>query len=30
MEGSQNLMWGLLAPCHTLYAEIFMCAPSTW
>jgi len=21
---------GLLAPCHTRYAETFMCAPSTW
>ena len=22
-------MWGLLAPCHTPYAETFVCAPST-
>jgi len=22
-------MWGLLAPCHTPYAETFMCAQST-
>jgi len=29
-EGSQNLMWGLLAPCRTPYAETFMCAQSTW
>ena len=27
---SKNLMWGLLAPCHTPYAETFMCAQSTW
>ena len=27
---SQNLMWGLLAPCRTAYAETFMCAQSTW
>ena len=27
---SQNLMWGLLAPCRTPYAETFMCAQSTW
>jgi len=27
---SQNLMWGLLAPCRTSYAETFMCAESTW
>ena len=25
---SQNLMWGLLAPCRTSYAETFMCAQS--
>jgi len=27
---SQNLMWGLLAPCRTSYAKTFMCAQSTW
>jgi len=27
---SQNLMWGLIAPYRTPYAETFMCAPSTW
>ena len=27
---SQNLMWGLPAPCCTPYAETFMCAQSTW
>jgi len=26
----QNLMWGLLAPCCTPYAETFMYIPSTW
>jgi len=26
----QNLMWGLLAPFRTPYAETFMCAQSTW
>ena len=28
--GSQNLMWGLLAPWHTPYAETFMSSPSNW
>jgi len=27
---SQNLMWGLPAPCRTPYAKTFMCAQSTW
>ena len=27
---SQNLMWGLLVPCRTSYAETFMYAESTW
>jgi len=27
---SQNLMWGLLAPCRNPYAETFVCAQSTW
>ena len=27
---SRNLMWGLLAPCRTSYAETFTCAQSTW
>jgi len=27
---SQNLMWGLLAPYHTPYAETFTCNQSTW
>jgi len=27
---SQNLMWGLLAPFRTPYADSFMCAQSTW
>jgi len=27
---SQNLMWGLLAPCRTQDAETFVCAQSTW
>jgi len=25
-----NLIWGLLRPCRTPYAETFMYAPSTW
>ena len=27
---SPNLMWGLLRPCRTPYAETFTYAPSTW
>jgi len=27
---SQNLMWGLLRPCRTPYAETFTYTPSTW
>jgi len=26
----QTLMWGLLAPYRTLYAETLMCAQRTW
>ena len=29
LEGSQNLMWGLLVPWRTPYAETFMCAQCT-
>jgi len=29
-EVCQNLMWGILSPCRTSYADIFTYAPSTW